>query len=328
MQVGDASTVFWAKNPCDFESDFLDYLSPNTGEEAVSYDKIRGLLSAVRTGIPSEEEELPFYVLGLAPNASRISIRFWHDGNVKELKERVAEHFQDLEIVHSEKQKAYISLRRILLSTTRSSPSHPFGSDDEIIPNLASEMMRSILSGSLYPQTLLLSVIRRMKAEQAFKNKEGKPVQNVTYVRAAIIKAVLNRKYKTEELKVNLDLENMSKGYRLGRLFAVLEKIQWLALNDLNANLRDKFYSSASCTPNRVFPHLMDLSNKHLKKIRSGNPGSARNREKEIHEILTADFFSEGFPKILSLDDQGRFSVGYYQQKFYVKETEDKGEEV
>ncbi len=328
MQVGDASTVFWAKHPCDFESDFHSFLSPKKGEEAVSYEKIRGLLSAVKTGVPPEEADMPFYVLGLAPNASRIAIRFWHEGSVKEIKERVAEHFQGLEIGHSEKQSAYISLRRVLLATTRSSRSHPFGNDDEIVPNLAAEVVRAILSGSNYPQILLHSVIRRIKAEQANKGQDGKPVRNVTYVRAAIIKAVLNRKYKEEELSVNLDLDNMTKGYRLGRLFAVLEKIQWLALKDLNANLRDKFYSSASCTPNRVFPHLLDLSNKHLKKVRSENPGSARNREKEIHEIMTADFFSTGFPKILDLDDQGRFAVGYYHQKFYKIETEEKGEEV
>jgi len=115
MQVGDASTVFWARDSCDFETDFHSFLAPPKGEESVSYEKIKGLLSAVKTGIAPEEADLPFYVLGLAPNASRIAIRFWYDGNVKEIKERVAQHFQDIEMVRAPHDSEFLSLFQLLV---------------------------------------------------------------------------------------------------------------------------------------------------------------------------------------------------------------------
>ncbi|MDK2858233.1 MAG: CRISPR-associated protein Csd1, partial [Verrucomicrobiota bacterium] len=214
MQVGDASTVFWAKNPCDFEQDFHSFLAPPKGEESVSYDKIRGLLSAVKTGIPPQEADQPFYVLGLAPNASRIAVRFWYDGNVKEIKERIAQHFQDLEMVRAPHDPEFLSLFKLLVSTAAERKA------DNIPPNLGGDVARAVLTGTAYPRTLFANAIRRCKAEQA-----------VGFARASIIKGCLARntrisKSNQKEVSMALDKTYDNIGYVLGRLFAVLERIQ------------------------------------------------------------------------------------------------------
>ena len=107
-----------------------------------------------------------------------------------------------------------------------------------------------------------------------------------------------------------LDVTNTNPGYRLGRLFAVLEKIQEEASPGINATIRDRFYGSASGTPVAAFPHLMKLKNHHLAKLE--NRGRAVNLEKIVGEIMDG---LDDFPTHLSLQDQGRFAVGYYHQR-------------
>lgn len=318
MQVGDASTVFWAKNPCDFESDFVYYLAPKKGEEAVSYDKIRGLLSAVKTGVPPEEADLPFYVLGLAPNASRIAIRFWYDGNLKEVKERVAQHFQDLEMVRAPHDPEFLSLFQLLVATATEHKS------DNIPPNLGGEVARSVFTGTNYPRTLLANAIRRCKAEQ-----------RVTFARASMIKAILVRtvrisKSTQKEVSMGLDKTYDNIGYVLGRLFAVFERVQEQAQGQgLNKTIRDTYFSAAASSPLVTFRRLDDLAIHHLAKIRNSGKSTVWLEKLlgEVKELMP----KEGAPNILSLEDQGRFSVGYYhqRQKFFEKKksTEEQGEE-
>ncbi len=181
--------------------------------------------------------------------------------------------------------------------------------------------MRAILSGLPYPETLLQGALRRIRAER-----------EVNYPRAALIKACINRKTRRaksavdsateEELHVSLDPANTNVGYRLGRLFAALEKVQEEASPGLNATIRDRFYGAASSTPVTVFSNLLKLSKHHLAKIESR--GRAVNLEKLIGEIVDAVDGGEGFTAHLSIADQGRFAIGYYHQKqaFYAKKIE------
>jgi len=317
IQVGDASTVFWARNPCELEDDFYALIGqPKRGEEAVNYEKIRSLLSAVRTGIPPEEAEMPFYVLGLAPNASRIAVRFWYEGNVREIKKRIAEHFRDLEIVRSSFDPQFLSLFQLLLCTATGHKA------DNIPPNVGGELARSVLLGQPYPRTLFANAIRRCKAEQ-----------RIDFARAALIKAFLARNSRLsgtnqKEVSVALDKTYDNIGYVLGRLFAVLERIQEQAQKGLNKTIRDTYFSAASSSPLVTFRRLQDLAMHHLAKIRNTGRSTVwlDRLLGEVNDLLPPT----GIPPTLSLDDQGRFAVGYYHQRqefFQNTETEYEGGE-
>lgn len=295
MQVGDATTVFWSEKPTELEDEFLDLFGePEKDDPEKGVAAVERLLSSVRTGsFAHEDETTRFYVLGLAPNAARISVRFWHNGTVAEMERRFADWFENLLIVHGPRDKEHLSLWRLLVSIA------PLGKSENIPPNLAGAVMRSILEGTPYPATLLSSAILRIKAEH-----------EVTYPRAKLIKAFLNHNLNKErKLTVSLDKENTNIGYRLGRLFAVLEKIQEEANPKLNATIRDKFYASASSTPNVVYGNLMRLKNHHLGKL---SQGRSIYFEKLLGEVISE---VPSFPAHLSLDDQGCFAIGYYHQR-------------
>ncbi len=316
MQIGDASTVFWAKENCPFEDEFSFFLGePPKGEENASFDKIRSLLSAVKTGIRPAEDELPFYVLGLAPNASRLSVRFWQEGKVREIKERIVQHFDDLEIVRASFDREYLSLFQLLLSTASA------GKADNIPPNLGGDLFRAVMDGTPYPRTLLSNALIRCKAEQ-----------KVTHARAAIIKAILtrdnrfNRTQTKEEIHMALDKETTNIGYVLGRLFAVLERIQEQAQSGLNKTIRDTYFGAACSSPLVTFKRLQDLAIHHLAKIRNSGKSTVW-LDKLMQEVIDK-ISSSGIPQTLMIEDQGRFAVGYYHQRqdFFTK-NETKNEE-
>jgi len=306
LQVGDASTVFWAEKENAMEDIFGDFFGEPSKEKPEQATKaIRILYEAPNAGmLPLVEDYTPFFVLGLAPNAARIAVRFWHAGTVGETARQIRRHFDDCAIDHGPKQPEYLSLFRMLVSTAVQ------GKAENIPPNLAGDLMKAILTGRPYPQTLLAAAVRRCRAER-----------EITYPRAALIKAILAREarlrnYTEKEVEMSLDKENANVGYRLGRLFATLEKIQEEASPGINATIRDRFYGSASGTPVTAFPHLMKLKNHHLAKLE--NRGRAVNLEKLISEIMGK---IDDFPTHLSLQDQGRFAVGYYHQRqaFFTK---------
>ena len=310
MQVGDASTVFWAERPATLEGGFLSLFGePPKGNPDEGVDAVAGLFKSVENGaFPEDEATNRFYVLGLAPNAARIAVRFWVVDTVAGMSGKIVQHFKDLSIAHGPRDRDSLPLFRLLVSTAS------LGKSENIPPNLAGDTMRAILTGQRYPQTLLQAAVRRNRAEQS-----------VTYARAMLIKACLNRKTRfdnpqeKEELKVSLDTGNKNIGYRLGRLFAALEKIQGEANPGLNATIRDRFYGAASGTPIAVFSNLMRLKNHHLSKLDS--PGRRVTFEKLIAEILSNVDGQIGFPPTLSMPDQGRFAIGYYHQTqdFYTK---------
>lgn len=315
IQVGDASTVFWSEKHTDLEDSFADlFEEPPKDDPAKQTRAIEALFKAPQTGALSDEGgKTRFYVLGLAPNAARISVRFWQVGTVAEMSARICQHFKDLEIVHASFEKPYLSLFRLLVATASQ------GKSENIPPNLAGEFMRATLAGLPYPQTLLQAAVRRIRAER-----------EVNYPRAALIKACLNRQARysppnqEKEIAVSLDDSNTNPGYRIGRLFAVLEKIQEEAVNP-SATIRDRFYGAASSTPVTVFANLMKLKNHHL-----SNPNLTEGR-KRYFEKLIGQIMSDinDFPAHLGLADQGRFAIGYYHQRqaFYTKsETTTKGE--
>lgn len=317
IQVGDASTVFWAEHDSEFETLAADIFGdppkddPDAGTRAV-----QTLLNAVHSGQWGDSDEnLRFYVLGLAPNAARISIRFFHCVTLRELGQRMAQHFEDLSLARGPHDAQYPSLFRLLTAVAVQNKA------DNIPPNLGGSIVDAIFSGvnTPYPSLWLNAAVGRSRAEQ-----------NVNYLRAAAIKACLNRQLRhaqlssprlcpEQEFLPMLDLSNTHPAYRLGRLFAVLEKIQEEASPGLNATIRDRYYGAASSTPVAVFTTLLRLKNAHLKKLTTGR---TLWFEKLLGEVLGP---VTDFPKHLPLPDQGRFALGYYHQRqdFFTKKPDD-----
>ena len=308
LAVGDATTVFWSDQYTVMEDIFGDLFGGSSKENPEQqHAAIRMLYTAPEHGVPPLKEDYKkFYVLGLAPNAARIAIRFWHAGTVGETARQILQHFADCAIVHGPKQPEYLSLFRLLVNTAA------LGKSENILPNLAGDFMKAILSGTPYPQSALAAVVMRIRAEQSKNDPNGNAVPNVSYPRVALIKAILcreNRIYQRyqKEVEMSLDFDNVNIGYRLGRLFAVLEKIQEEANPGINTTIRDRFYGAASGIPVAAFPQLMKLKNHHLSKLE--NRGRAVNLERMLGEIFVG---IDDFPAHLSLQDQGRFAVGYY----------------
>jgi CRISPR-associated protein Csd1 len=303
IQVGDASTVFWSEKQTELEDIFADLFDePPKDDPARQTRAVEALFKSPETGaFNADNDSIRFFVLGLAPNAARISIRFWLIGTAAEMSAQIRQHFADLEIAHADFEKPYLSLFRLLVSTAA------LGKAENITPNLAGEFMRAILEGLPYPATLLQAAIRRIRAEREVK-----------YPRAALIKACLNRQVHSQsqekEITVSLDESNFNPGYRIGRLFAVLEKAQEEAVNP-SATIRDRFYGAASSTPVTVFGNLMKLKNHHLAKLEEGRK---RFFEKLIGQIMSG---ITDFPSHLNMADQGRFAIGYYHQRqaFFTK---------
>ncbi len=301
MQVGDTSTVFWAEEAHELENLFGEVMrdDPDRGTDALT-----ALYSAVQSGkFALGDADTRFHVLGLAPNAARIAIRFWETTTAMELATRIQRHFEDIRLVHADYEPEHLSLFRLLTSVAL------LGKADNIPSNLGGEVLRAILEDLPYPAPLLNLAVQRCRAEQ-----------EPTYARAAVIKASLNRLIRrsptTErEYQPMLDPANINPAYRLGRLFAVLEKIQEEASPGLNATIRDRYYGAASSTPVAVFTTLLRLKNHHLGKLHRGR---AVQMETLIGEIM--DGLAD-FPRQLALPDQGRFALGYYHQRqtFFTK---------
>ncbi|MDO8445420.1 MAG: type I-C CRISPR-associated protein Cas8c/Csd1 [Deltaproteobacteria bacterium] len=314
LMVGDTTTVFWAEKKNQMEDIFADLFGEPAKENPDQLNAaVQSLFEAPKTGAPPLEDDYTrFYVLGLAPNAARIAVRFWQAGTVGETARHIRQHFDEINITHSQQAREHLSIMTLLKATVPTSNKYPYGDPDKIPPNLGGDFMKAILAGTSYPQTLLAAAVRRVRAER-----------EVSYPRAALIKAFLSRETRLrysekneKEVGMSLDSGNTNAGYRIGRLFAVLEKIQEEASPGINATIRDRFYGAASSTPVTAFPHLMKLKNHHLGKLE--NRGRAVNMEKLIGEIM--DGVSD-FPTHLSLQDQGRFAVGYYHQRqdFFTK---------
>jgi CRISPR-associated protein Csd1 len=317
VQVGDASTVFWAEKPSEFET-----LPADLFGEAPKDDPDRGtraldtLYRAINTGhFVSDDDGTRCHMLGLAPNAARIAVRFWQTGTAAELGRRLRRHFDDLAVARGPNDPRHLSLFRLLTAIAVQ------GKADNIPPNLGGEVVRAVLAGEdvPYPRALLNAAVGRCRAEQ-----------RVTYARASILKACINREIRRnnrsakiettpeKEFAPMLDVDHPSAAYRLGRLFAVLEKIQEEASPGLNATIRDRYYGAASSTPVAVFTTLLRLKNHHLGKL---SPGRRVNLERLIGEIMGG---IDDFPRQLPLPEQGRFALGYYHQRqdFYTRKPE------
>lgn len=309
VQVGDASTVFWAEKSSGAaaEAAFFDFLAPPAAADDPDRNThaVASLYRSVRDGRAfTTDDTQRFHVLGLAPNSARIAVRFWHVSTIAELGHAFRRYFNEIEIVRpTYEADAPLSLFRLLTATAL------LGKADNIPPNLGGELMRAILGGARYPESLMQGALRRIRAER-----------EIAYPRAALLKAWLIRNLNDKEITVSLNESNNDPGYRLGRLFAALERIQERAQGNLNASIRDRYYGAFSTTPVTVLPLLMKLKNHHLAKL--PNRGEAVNLEKLLAAIVAG---LDDAPARLNLAEQARFAIGYYHQRqaFFAKADDD-----
>lgn len=316
LQVGDTTVVFWAEAAgseanAQAAEDFLAslFVPPDDDSEA---ERLRVVLDGLGKGRPLAElapglaPGTRIYVLGLAPNASRLSVRYWQADTLEVFAQRLAQHALDLRI-EPLPWRIEPTVYRLLLATVPNREGAMPKADDAF-NNLVGETMRAILSGGLYPRSLLANTVMRIRSDG-----------NLSGMRAAICKGVLARERRLgirtsdEEIPVSLDKQSIQPGYLLGRLFAVLEYVQRSALGgQVNATIRDRYYGAASATPAAIFPVLLRNTQNHLGKLRKERPGPAVTLEKEIREIVGG--LPDRFPRSLKIEDQGRFAIGYYHQ--------------
>ena len=315
--VGDTTILCWDEKAEPVYQDAMSMFLFGADEAAgIQESDVQAALKRLSAGqtVPFLEKELSpdqhFYLLGLAPNAARLSVRFFLRDTFGSFAQNLQKHAEEMEIDCSEKEKfRTLPIWAVVNETTRTVPGQPAKPS----PQLAGDLLRAVLTGGRYPATLLNGVTLRIRAEQ-----------NVTRGRAAVIKAYYLRNYPTELNKevytVSLN-ETTNVPYLLGRLFSVLEAVQKAANPGINTTIKDRYFNAACATPGMSFPTLLRLSQKHLRKL---NDGLATHYDKQITELM-AQLPESGFPARLSLPDQGKFTIGYYHQtqKRYVKKNEE-----
>jgi len=334
MVVADTTVVFWADAgkvgeaaASLAEDHFAALFAPSDAgrdaqENKAEANRVRDALALVAKGRPVEaldaglHESTRMYLLALAPNAARLSVRFWHVDTFGNLVRNLANHWQDMAIEPAGWRTAP-AVWSVVLETALQ------GKADNVPPRLAGEVMQAVVTGRRYPTTLLSGVIRRVRADGRINGR-----------RAAICRAVVVRARrledearhpeggtlpaedkKEEDIPVALDRDNPNPAYRLGRLFAMLESVQSSALPGLNATIKDRYFAAACATPARVFPLLNKNAMHHLSQLRkAGKGGLARWLDREIGEIWAG--LDDDLPRSVRLEDQGRFVVGYYHQRY------------
>lgn len=307
IQVGDAMVVFWAESgETSYQDSFMDCIdSPADNQE-----ELKNLFEKIRAGEPiifkgnELNWEQKFYVLGLAPNAARLSVRFFYENSFGNILKNISEHYKRMEIIRPKwETKEYLGIGEMLSETVNKK-----SKDKKPISNMAAMTFRAILSGNRYPARLYSDTLIRIRAEQG--------TRKIGWERAAIIKTYLihNRGWKEGEDCMGLNKDTNEIAYVLGRMFSVLESIQLDANPGIQATIRDRYFNAACGTPAVVFPILIQLKNSHMKKIGREKEGTKRYYEKLFTEIMGKVDADKGFPKRLSLEEQGKFAIGYYHQ--------------
>lgn len=315
FSMGDSMIVYWAESGKEqYQKCFLNMFRPTKDNQK----KLKDIFDSLKedTKIYLEDAEMDpkqnFYILALAPNAARLSVRFFYVNSFGNILQNIAEHYERLKIVKPVwAEQDYLGIRDMLNETVNQK-----SKDKTLAPNMAALVVQAILSGGRYPTSLYANTLIRIRAESGDKK--------ISWGRAAIIKAYLIKNYdcmKGEKF-MGLNKDCNDAAYVLGRLFSVLETIQKEANPTITTTIRDRYFNSACATPAVIFPVLIKLKNSHVKKLERDKGGTKVYYEKELTEIMGK---LDDFPKRLSLEQQGQFDLGYYhQQQEKYKKGEDK----
>ena len=306
--LGDSMVVFWAgSGKEEYQKTFLSWMNPQPDNQK----EMKKVFGNLEKGLWVDLDDInldpnqPFYILCLAPNAARLSIRFFYQNSFGAIIKNISRHYHRMEIVKpSWVENEYLGVKKMLDETVNQK-----SKDKTPVPNMSAMVLRAVLEDARYPESLYTDTLIRIRAEQG----------NITYGRSAIIKAFLikNRGWKEGENYMGLNEECKETSYILGRMFAVLESIQKDANPGIKATIRDRYFNSACATPASTFPILIKLKNSHIKKIDRESVSGKIYYEKLLTDLMGKLDVSEenaGIPKRLSLEEQGKFMLGYYHQ--------------
>lgn len=308
VRLGDTTVVFWSERSDRGNSDLLSCLMGGMPSNVSEPNEVDGLISSVMEalshGHPIAEEGIDlssrFYVLGLAPNASRLSVRFFLQDSFGEMLVHVREHYERIKVVHRtgrENLTPFFLLRAIENENAKK---------PTVSSAISGGLLRAILEGDRYPEALFENALLRIRASH-----------DVPYELAAILKAYLlrNKGYSRKEITVNLNEQSEDRAYSLGRAFAILEEIQRRANG--TKTIASRYLDAASTTPSLVFPTVLKLANAHLAKIERdpATSGLASYFSRTLAELLGKGGGPRSFPRRFSLDEQGSFFLGYYAQR-------------
>jgi CRISPR-associated protein Csd1 len=346
VQIGDATTVFWAEAEIPENADageqaaaFLFAPSPDQLDNAATSRLSREVMQCFEKGRPLENPELHldpgtrFYILGLSPNSARLSVRFWEATTLGALGWAFHQHWQDLRIETPPVRGLPPSIAALTLRTAPARVDQQGKikfSFRDVSPLIAGEVMRAILNGGRYPGSLLTNLVMRVRTDGVLDRTR------VSLIKATITRAMrLEGRLPQENYLVRTDPDDPNAARRLGRLFAVLERAQAAALGDkINATVKDKYLGAAAATPARVFPGLITNANHHTARLRKGHTDAKWvKKPAAVGFALDRDIgylaaqFNDGFPSQQTIEEQGLFLIGYYQERFGGKPDDDIGEE-
>lgn len=315
--IGDTTVVYWSKHAITAAQDVIAARLGNIGKsENHSWDEIAEQIKKGLT-VNIDEETLnqnePFYILGLAPNASRIAVRFFEENRFGEVLQNLEAHQKRMELQGPDWEKGEIPLWKILKETI-----NPNTKESCASPLMAGSLLRAILENTKYPESVYHQVLMRV-----FKDQE------ISHTKAAFIKAYLLKnatKHWEEKLQMAVNKETKEISYVLGRLFSVLEDIQQNAIPEINATIKKRYFNSACTTPAAVFPILLKLTNSHIGKFEKPKAIYFKKKLSALMDQIEMPNTGMPFPKRLNLEEQGAFVLGYYQetQAKYVKKQEEK----
>ena len=341
-QIGETTVVFWATKTGIEQSILAQFFPSNNMDkrDPRMTEKIENIMKAIRAGKSFRDIADPSvetYVLGLSPNAARLSVRFWYPSTFEKFMRNMTSHQDALGLKNSYGDVRSVSISQILW---RSVPSVVTKWREKCPNSLEQGLFNAILTGAQYPMSLYMTILMRMRSEAGIvpkkaatteKKTQGKKkgektesseTDGIDHIRVGYVKAVLCRNFKRDDVTMSLNLKSTNKAYTIGRLFAVLEKLQYEANND--STIRERYFASASTNPKLVFPSLLNLAQHHIAKVDSAKDDLAsKYYDADISKLLWN--LDNEFPAVLNLEEQGLFILGYYHQReYYYMKKEDK----
>lgn len=317
---GDTTVVFWSEHALTVCQDFMNSMLGD--DDSITDETLEDVINHMKDGIPADlngiriDPDEPLYILGLAPNAARISVRFFFRNTFGQTMINMTSHQERMRLVHSPWEKDLIPLWQTLKATA-----NPHSGDSASSPLLAGSFLRSVFTDSLYPAALYQNILGRIFSDQDTDGDSGKAaIKKISYVKAAFIKAYLLKNYSKKwegkiEMAVNNNCGDIS--YVLGRMFSLLEDVQQSANPGINSTIKDRYFNSACATPASVFPVLLKLANAHFAKLDKTNPGLSVSFKKKLGNLMDKIAMPDKgtpVPHRLTLDEQGAFVLGYYQE--------------